>query len=379
MSINFQFYRKSLVMKKIITLFTLIITAPSFSQNIIPLDTVHWNVRAQSFVVEKYKGKESVYIQGGSIILKDVAFLNGTIEFDVYLKEEQAFPGVEFRTVGANSEMFFLRPHLSGKADANQAAPRVNGVTPFQLNFGPKYSFPYNYEYDDWTHVKVVVNNDKAQVFLDYADTANLSWNLSHKPIVGGVTIRGGRFTGMHVADIKVDKNATTLVNFNPVEREPIEGLVPQWEISDMFEEKLLNSPSSLNELIKNRNWQGKVKVEEGTAANISRIQLLRNGKPGNTVFAKIVINSNKDQLKLFEFGYSDRVVAVLNGNPIYRGTNRWRSRDYRYLGTVGLFDGIYLNLKKGKNELLMAVSEDFGGWLITGKFKNKDGIKIDY
>ncbi len=365
-------------MKKIIILLALIVTEFGFSQNIIPLDTLHWNIRAQSFVVENYKGKASVYVQGGAIILKDAAFLNGTIEFDVYLKEEQAFPGVEFRVKGANSEQFFLRPHLSGKADANQAAPRVNGVTPFQLNFGPKYSFPYTYKYDDWTHVKVVVNNDKAQVFLDYANTANLSWHLTHTPTVGGIAIRGGRFTGMHLADIKVDKNATTLVDFNPIEREPLTGLVPQWEISDKFEEELLNHSSSLNKLIEDRNWQAKLKVEEGTAANISRVQLLRNGTPGNTVFAKIVINSDVDQLKFFEFGYSDRVVAVLNGVPIYRGTNRWRSRDYRYLGTVGLFDGIYLNLKKGKNELLMAVSEDFGGWLITGRFKNKDGIKID-
>ena len=72
--------------------------------------------------------------------------------------------------------------------------------------------------------------------------------------------------------------------------------------------------------------------------------------------------------MKKFEFGYSDRVVAILNGKPIYWGTNQWRSRDYRYLGTVGLFDAIYLDLKKGKNTLLMAVSEDFGDWLITGR-----------
>ena len=35
------------------------------------------------------------------------------------------------------------------------------------------------------------------------------------------------------------------------------------------------------------------------------------------------------------------------------------------------------VNLKKGENTLLMAVSENFGGWLITGKFKNNDTIEI--
>ena len=117
--------------------------------------------------------------------------------------------------------------------------------------------------------------------------------------------------------------------------------------------------------------------VEEGTAANISRLQLLRNGEPGSTVFAKVTIESDKDQIKLFEFGYSDRVIAILNDTAIYQGNNKWRSRDYRYLGTVGLFDAIYLDLKQGENTLLLAVSEDFGGWLVTGRIEDDEGIRI--
>lgn len=361
-----------------ILIITLLFASVGFAQNSIPLDTLHWKINAKAHIFENYKGKETIYVQGGSIRLKDMKFLNGTIEFFIYLKEEQAFPGVEFRVLGANSEQFFLRTHLSGKPDANQSGPRVNGITPFQLNFGPKYSFPYTYTYDDWTHVKVVVNNDKAQVFLEHSEKPNFSWYLTNPIKEGDIIIRGGRFTGVHLADIRVSKDDTKLIDFNPIEREPVEGLIPEWEISDMFEEKLLSEVHNLPSLIKNRHWQGKIQVEEGTAANISRIQLLRNGEPGNTVFAKVVIHSNTDQLKLLEFGYSDRVVAILNGKPIYMGTNRWRSRDYRYLGTIGLFDAIYLNLKKGKNTLLMAVSEDFGGWLITGRIKDKNGIKIN-
>jgi hypothetical protein len=182
----------------------------------------------------------------------------------------------------------------------------------------------------------------------------------------------------MHIADIKIDHKKPSLVNYQPIERQAINDLIENWEVSDMFEERILDDLSKLDSLISTRKWQGTITIEEGTAANISRIQMLRNGEPGNTVFAKIEITSDHDQTKLFEIGYSDRVVAILNNTPIYRGTNRWRSRDYRYLGTVGLFDAIYLNLKKGKNTLLMAVSEDFGGWLITGKFADKKGISIN-
>ena len=46
-------------------------------------------------------------------------------------------------------------------------------------------------------------------------------------------------------------------------------------------------------------------------------------------------------------------------------------------LGTIGLFDAIYLDLKKGENMLLLAVSENFGGWLVTGRFENLNGIRV--
>lgn len=368
-------------MKKQILILALLssLSLKTIGQEIIPLDTAHWEISG-AYIFENFKGKQAIYNQGGSLTLKDTNFLNGTIEFDLYLKDVQSFPGVYFRMVdGKNGEQFYVRPHLSGKPDGNQAAPVVNGISPWQLNFGPKYSFAYNYKYDDWTHVKIVINNDKAQVFLDYAKKPQLSWYLFHTPTEGNLIFTGGRFEGLHIADIKINPNEYELVDFYPIAKDTIEGLVPEWEISDMFEEKLLNDPTQLETVISNRSWGRKIQVAEGTAANISQQQVLRNGETGNTVFAKIIIDSKKDQLKLFEFGYSDRVVAILNGTPIYRGNNNYKSRDYRYLGTIGLFDSIYLNLKKGENILLMAVSENFGGWLITGRFSNENDLKIKY
>lgn len=347
------------------------------SQKIIPLDTLHWKIEAKAYVLETYKGQPSIYLQAGSLILKDESFLNGTIEYDIYLKEAQAFPGVYFRINDADAEHFYIRPHQSGNPDANQAAPLIKGISPWQLYFGPKYSFPYHYKYDDWTHVKLVVNNDRAQVYLDYSEEPHLSWNLFHEAKEGEISFSGGNAQGMYIANIVVDKEKDVIKNFEPIERKPITGLVQSWEISDKFEEKLLADHTKLRSVTESRTWGKKVTIEEGTAANISRQVRLRDGKPGNTVFARIIINSDKPQTKLFEFGYSDRVVAILNEEPIYKGTNRWRSRDYRYLGTVGLFDAIYLDLEKGKNTLLMAVSEDFGGWLVTGKFEDPSGIKI--
>lgn len=358
----------------IFILFNLIL---GLAQEIIPLDTVHWDIKARSYVLEPYKGNDAIYLQAGSMTLRNAEFLNGTIEYDIYITETRGFPGVQFRINDLDAEQFYIRPHQSGNPDANQTAPITKGISPWQFYFGPKYSFPYHYKYDQWTHVKIVVDGSRAQIYLDHAEKPNLSWQLFHEPKAGQIGFTGGNTTGMHLANIRINNEVHVIKNFNPGEREPIEGVISQWEISDKFEEKLLDNPDNLQSVIKNRKWGKNIYVEEGVAANVSREIMLRDENPGNTVFAKITITSSKDATRLFEFGYSDRVVAILNGQPIYKGTNRFRSRDYRYLGTIGLFDGIYLPLKKGKNTLLLAVSEDFGGWLVTGKFPNPEGLKI--
>ena len=364
-------------MKKTIILIALLSCGYGMAQEIIPLDTLNWDIQAKSYVLETFKGQEAIYLQSGSISLKNTTFMNGTIEYDIYLKEVQAFPGVYFRINGSDAEHFYVRPHQSGNPDANQATPLTKGISPWQLYYGEKYAFPYKYHYDDWTHVKLVVEGDRAQVYLDHSEKPNLSWQLFHIPKEGGISLTGGNAQGMHLANIKMDKDKHEIIDFEPLERKPIEGLIPEWQLSDKFEENLMDDPQGISSLINGRKWGGKIKVEEGTAANISRLVERYDDSPGNTVFAKVEIDASEDTLRLFEFGYSDRVVVVLNGNPVYRGNNGYRSRDYRYLGTIGLFDAVYLDLKKGKNTLLLAVSEDFGGWLVTGKFDNPTGLKI--
>ena len=345
-------------------------------QDIIPLDTNNWTINAKAYILENYKGKDAIYLQEGSAMLKDVKFKNGTIEFDVFLTERRGFPGVTFRArEGGNAEQFYLRAHLPGKPDANQAISIMNGMAAWQIYFGEAYSFPYDYNYDDWTHVKIVVNEEKAQVFLDYSEQPHLSWIMKHEPQEGAVLFGHG-FAPMHYANFKIDESATTLVDFNPIIPDPIEGAIEAWTLSDKFEEQKLKNPDSLSFVIKDRKWNDKVEIDETSVANISRVHS-RYGSPGNTVFAKLEITSDRDQFKVLEIGYSDRVVAILNERPIYTGSNRWQSRDYRYLGTVGLFDAVYLDLKEGKNTLLLAVSEDFGGWAIMGRFQDATGLKI--
>ena len=96
-----------------------------------------------------------------------------------------------------------------------------------------------------------------------------------------------------------------------------------------------------------------------------------------NTRFARLVIDSDQRQSKLLSFGYSDAAKVFVNGVLQYSGDNTYMSRDYRYLGTIGLFDAIVLPLEAGENEVLIAVSEAFGGWGVMAEFADLEGIEI--
>jgi hypothetical protein len=68
--------------------------------------------------------------------------------------------------------------------------------------------------------------------------------------------------------------------------------------------------------------------------------------------------------------GYSDDIVVYLNGRPLYAGRN---SMSYRDPSALGFFypyaDAVFLPLKKGPNELLLAVSEATAGWGFMARF----------
>ena len=82
--------------------------------------------------------------------------------------------------------------------------------------------------------------------------------------------------------------------------------------------------------------------------------------------------------LKPLQFRFSDSVKVHFNGQLIYSGNDLFRSRDYRFLGTIGYYDTLYLPLLSGKNELVMAISEKFGGWGVQARFVDMPGISLE-
>jgi hypothetical protein len=72
-----------------------------------------------------------------------------------------------------------------------------------------------------------------------------------------------------------------------------------------------------------------------------------------------------------------DRSFSVFpNHKILYRGRSAQRFRDPGFLGIVNPEnDAVYLPLKKGQNEMVLAVSEMTGGWGFICRFDDMDRI----
>ncbi len=346
----------------------------SASAETAPFDSGDWTIEAGESRIERHLGRQSLYLSDGAALLKDVAFENGVIEFDIAVTGERGFEGVLWRLRGdGNYEHFYIRPHQSGKPDANQYTPVFNGVAGWQLYHGAGYSVPLEYAFDRWMHVKLVVSGNKADIYIDSDKPVLHVPELKHGAGAGAIGLTAN-VTPAWFSNFSFEAIAKPeLVKSEAAQKPAPDNAVMRWRVSSPFDEATLGAtlPDGHAEGL---TWQT-LEAEPTGIANLARLHGTAEG--ADTLFARLIVQSGHAQVKKLSFGYSDRVKAYLNGRLIYGGDNTYRSRDFRYLGTIGLFDALYLPLEAGDNELMLAVSESFGGWGVIAAFDDMAGIEV--
>ena len=338
-----------------------------------------WEIQASKHRFETYKGQQSLFIEKGRAFLKGANFTNGSIEFDIAFSEQRMFTGCLWRVQdGQNYEEFYMRPHQSGNPDANQYTPVFNGSAGWQLYHGEGYAKPYTYKFDEWMHVKIVVLGSEAEIFIEDMTTPLFRVNKLKRDVKSGTIgfSANGPFGNAHFANVNI--NYTDQVNLvsAPVRQAPTSpGTINSWEISTTFNAKQLENTVNIPKgLIKNSTWTT-CGTEPGGTINLAKFAAPTETE--NTIFVKCTIRSDQKQIKALKFGYSDAVKVFCNAQLLYSGSNAFRTRDYRYLGTIGYFDTIYLPLEAGINEVWFAVSENMGGWAIKAQLEHLEGITV--
>ena len=356
----------------------------------IPFDSERWVFNGSTKIVEHdgksaitlgYKEKKGGPPKNGEAVLKDFAFKNGIIEYDVSFGEVRAFVGTKFRIQPGQQtfENFYMRAHQSGNPDANQYMPNINGVASWQLYYGKQYSAPTKYTFDTWTHVKIVVAGNLADFFIGDMKTPAFTSELKLNQEAGQVGVWGFNIGGpVHIANFNVTSEDQPAISGEAVPEVPAaEGSILSWDISSSFDGKVLDSQTSLDKVTLDEMTFRQLSADKTGKTNLAVVQGVEKGK--DTVFAKFIVTSASEQIKKMDFGFSDKAKVYLNQNVLYEGADEFRSRDYRFLGTMGYYDSVYLPLKKGENEVIIAVTEGLNktGWGVQAKFSDLKGLKI--
>jgi hypothetical protein len=344
----------------------------------VPFDPGLWDIRAAEGKVIEHLGRQALLLKGGNALVKGSQFTDGVIEYDIAFTSERGFMGALWRMWDAtNYENFYVRPHQSGNPDANQYQPVFNGVSAWQLYYGEGYGAPVRYDFNQWIHVKIVVSGKRAEIYVgDMAAPALFVSELKHETRPGQVGLGAGPFAPGYFSNFSYTTNAAPLVGKHGVPATAPPGTVLSWRVSSAIEGKALEGKHRLAASDKEGLRWSTLDAEATGLANLARVQGRSDGR--DTAFARLIIRSDREQVKALRFGFSDAVKVYLNDRLIYAGNDAYQSRDYRFLGTMGLFDELYLPLHPGRNELWMAVTEAVGGWGIQAAFDDMEGIRLE-
>jgi hypothetical protein len=344
----------------------------------VPADSPRWDLQGEARPAE-YLGRKCLLLDGGAAILKDFEMRDAVIDVDVATPASRGFFGFQFRLTedGANGEWVYLRQHKSGLPDAMQYTPVLGTGANWQIYNGPGFTGAVDIPKEKWFHLRLEVTGAQARLYVQDMDEPALVM----PDLKSGV--QKGQFalhdltgaTYFSNFEIRATPDAPWQRHLPPM---PPATLI-RWKLSPAYDalERDLERPLTSAESAAIA-WQdveaeppGFVVLYRYREAPHLRVTFASDfskrldPQPGTKVlYARTTIASERDQVKKLSIGYSDEVSVFWNGRILFRGRSAQNFRDPGFLGIVNPEnDVLYLPLKKGSNELTLAVSELGGGW----------------
>ena len=332
---------------------------------------------------ETHLGRPSLFLPGGFALASGVSFQNGTLEADVAAYPDGNFFGLAFHVANPPDqyEIVFFRPHSTD--DVVQYAPSFFHMNAWQFFPAPDYASSLDFPQDRWVHVRIVIKGLIASVYLDTASTPTIEvHDLTLGSVAGSIGF-WARAGGGYVSNVRYRPDATTYAT-TPERPFASGALTDGWSLSDA--KPVSEVDPGVYPAASTLRWQP-IRAERDGLVLIGRYRPdpdvggrkpASNG-PGKAppemqvAFARTTITVPRDTVRKMWIGYSDEVVVYLNRRPLYAGHNNMSYRDPADLGYVYPYaDAVFLPLKKGKNELLLAVSEATAGWGFTCRMDSR-------
>jgi hypothetical protein len=371
-------------MRLLIPLGAILLATNASAQTALPFQDGKWELKGAK--IETLDGKDVLSIETGSATRRDIRMQDGTIDMDVQVTQRRSFVYVKFRMQSDGElEEIYLRPHKSNLPDALQYAPVFDGRSAWQLFHGPGGTAAAGFEPGAWMHLRLIVKGRQAVLFIgDMTKPAFVMPRLAREPGAGYIALQGflpanvpGSGPIARYANVTVHPDQTPF-DFSsiPVPETSEPGAVRQWRLSRMYvpkEEAVASLPADLFA-------QGAKTV----AAETSGLLILNRFMPTppqapSGAAARIIVRAQQAGIRRFDLGFSDIATVFLNGQPLFRGDAHYSFDAPRQEGLVGYEQAsLYLPLRAGDNELVVMVTDVFGGWGLQGRFRDAQGLTIE-
>lgn len=344
----------------------------------LPPDSPRWELEGETKVAD-YLGRKCLRLDGGGATVKDFEMRDGIVDVDVATPAARGFFGIQFRidATGENAEWVYLRQHKSGYPDAMQYTPVLGTGLNWQIYNGPGFTGAVDIPRGEWFHLRLVVTGAQAKLYVKNMETPALEMDDLKSGIQKGQVALAVLTGETYFSNFEV--RATPDVPWQRHLPPMPPHTLTKWQVSDPLDalaRDLERAPAASERA--GWTWReveaeppGFVVLYRQFAAPHPRVTFQSDfskrldPQPGTkVVYATATIESDRDQVKRLLVGYSDEVSVFLNGQILYRGRSAQAFRDPNFLGIVNPEnDAVYLPLKKGRNELMLAVSELGGGW----------------
>jgi hypothetical protein len=344
----------------------------------VPPDSPRWKLEGKASVTE-YLGRKCLFLDGGAATLKGLEVRDGIVDVDAATLGHRGFFGIQFRIApdDANGEWVYLRPHKSGLPDAMQYTPVLGNGLNWQIYNGPGFTGRVDIPKEAWFHVRLVVAGAHATLYVKDLETPALVMNDLKSGIRAGQVALASLTGATYFSNFEV--RATPDAPWERHQPPMPPGTLTQWSISPSLDTlaRDLERPLTPSE-IAGMKWRDVEAEPPGFVVlyrydDAPHLRVSFQGdfskrlepQPGmKVVYARTRIDSDRDEVRKLEIGYSDDVSVFLNGRILYRGRSAQGFRDPGFLGIVNPEnDAVYLPLRKGGNDLVLAVSELGGGW----------------
>ncbi len=368
-SVKMEIRRKYKIMKQYCFTLLFLLALVMNAQVSVPFDSENWSFsEREPKRFENINGKEALYLNGHAM-LENVVFQDGIIEIDFMAQKKRAFAGLQFRAQGeGDNETFYVRLHKSGFPDAVQYNPEYNGEPNWQLY--REHQAVVNFDPSTWNHLKIVFRGSVLKAYLNDSPEPILSVSQLKRNDKQGY-IGFYSFLGAYFANFTYTafSDTTPLADVKDYAPDVIQG----WELSDSYD--IAHMETNRYPDISKMDWEYFMAEPSGLLPINKYRSKTSSGNfeqnPVNIIWARHTFTSTDDSYRKFSFDFSDDVVLYFNGVKLFEGINGFRAKGPTFRGDM-LIGGnvLYLKAKKGKNEILAAVSDKANGWAIMGKME---------